>query len=116
MKCRSVTPDGKIVSAPYISVGTSSLDRRWISVRSLFSQRNQPIQSCRPGTGVRVMKIISMLGLTIFTLAGTGFAAPAQTAGQNVKSTIVVNGVPRSFIVHIPSGYDAKATYPLMIV
>ena len=63
------------------------------------------------------MKIAAIIGLSALILVGINGEAAAQIAiaGQNGRYTLVVGGVPRTFIVHVPSGYD-KTARPLMIV
>ncbi|MCB9233766.1 MAG: dienelactone hydrolase family protein [Bacteroidia bacterium] len=54
----------------------------------------------------------SLLVLLFMVLAG---GLQAQSAGQTLSKTMKHGGLKRKFTLHLPAGYDAKKSYPLLI-
>ncbi len=55
-------------------------------------------------------------GLAILLTAGFLAARPAFVQAQETEETIKVNDVSRTFVVHLPLGYDQETHYPVVII
>jgi polyhydroxybutyrate depolymerase len=65
------------------------------------------------------MKSISWQGMRTATIIGCylGATLVGQTAiAQETKETVTVDDVERTYLVHLPSGYDDKQHYPVVIL
>jgi poly(3-hydroxybutyrate) depolymerase len=47
-------------------------------------------------------------------LVGMLFAAPLRA--QDVQEKVDVNDLPRTYVVHLPKGYDSKQHYPVVVL
>lgn len=71
------------------------------------------------GALAKIGRVMASFGKLIWNAVIPG-SAPAQTptpqtAGATATLSLPFNGVNRTYIIHVPTGYDATKKYPLMI-